>query len=76
MDSYTPGYMLIIFKVEFDKKCDSIDECTSDLKLTVDMFLLKRDGTSMKVEEDTVIYIGDANELEVGGMKLTVVVFS
>ncbi|XP_053373230.1 integrin alpha-4-like isoform X2 [Mercenaria mercenaria] len=55
----------IVENIEFDKKCDSITTCTSDLKLTVEMFLTKEGVVPTQVKEDTNIYIDAANILQV-----------
>ena len=58
-------YIYILFcvqQVEFDKKCESLDKCTSDLRLNVEMFLLG-DGVQVKVTKNTTLYVDSAHEL-------------
>ncbi|KAL4222884.1 FG-GAP repeat [Mactra antiquata] len=52
--------------VEFDKQCNEIDICRSDLSINVEMFLLRHGRNSpIKVNDSTVIYVDEAYELEV-----------
>ncbi|XP_053373232.1 integrin alpha-4-like isoform X2 [Mercenaria mercenaria] len=50
--------------VEFDKKCKSLDTCTSDLQVKVEMFVAGM-GHNKKIDNDTEIYVGEATELMV-----------
>ncbi|XP_052797287.1 integrin alpha-4-like [Mya arenaria] len=49
-------------QVQFDKKCESLDLCTSDLTLSVDL-LLKGSGFSKDIADDTPIYVGEGDRL-------------
>ncbi|XP_060562264.1 integrin alpha-9-like [Ruditapes philippinarum] len=55
---------LIIEDTKFDKKCD-ISTCTSDLRLQVEMFLLRDGVVPTHVLDDTVLYVDAANMLQV-----------
>lgn len=48
--------------MDFDKKCESLDKCTSDIELNVEMFLLS-DGESEQISNNTTLFVGAANEL-------------
>ncbi|KAL4222885.1 hypothetical protein ACF0H5_018925 [Mactra antiquata] len=51
--------------VEFDKQCEEIDLCRSDLSINVEMFLLRHGrNPPIKVNDSTVIYVDEAYELE------------
>ncbi|XP_060575984.1 integrin alpha-3-like [Ruditapes philippinarum] len=56
---------LIIEDTEFDKKCDNINTCSSDLRLQVEMFLLMDGVVPTHVHDNTVLYVDAANMLQV-----------
>jgi hypothetical protein len=56
---------MVILKTEFDKKCDNINTCTSDLRLQVEMFLLMDGVVPTHVHDNTVLYVDAANMLQV-----------
>ena len=51
------------FQVAFAIKCESLDVCTSDLKLSVNLYLLSG-GRLDAVTSGTIIYLDASNELQ------------
>ncbi|XP_060552294.1 integrin alpha-V-like isoform X2 [Ruditapes philippinarum] len=56
---------IIIVDTKFDKKSDIINTSTSDLRLQVEMFLLRDGVVPTHVRNDTVLYVDAANLLQV-----------
>ncbi|XP_052259458.1 integrin alpha-V-like isoform X6 [Dreissena polymorpha] len=54
----------IVAKVEFDKKCETLDQCKSDLVLSVEMDLIG-DGPDVKINRSSVILVGERDTLAV-----------
>ncbi|XP_052259747.1 integrin alpha-4-like [Dreissena polymorpha] len=54
----------IVAKVEFDKKCETLDQCKSDLVLSVEMDLIG-DGPDVKINRSSVILAGERDTLAV-----------
>jgi hypothetical protein len=56
---------MVFLKTKFDKKSDIINTSTSDLRLQVEMFLLRDGVVPTHVRDDTVLYVDAANLLQV-----------
>ena len=52
-----------MFQVSFEINCDDVVDCTSDLRLTVKLYLLSS-GRIEEVSRDTIIYVDASNELQ------------
>ena len=50
--------------MEFDKKCETLDQCKSDLVLSVEMDLIG-DGPDVKINRSSVILVGERDTLAV-----------
>ena len=50
-------------QVAFEINCENLEDCTSDLRLTVQLYLLSS-GRIEEVSRDTIIYVDASNEMQ------------
>ena len=54
----------LVLQVTFAINCDNLEDCTSDLKLTVELYLESGGRRGQKVEKDTILYLGASEKLQ------------